>query len=282
MEENIKNGGGLSIGTIWFLIKKYFLLMVVIVVLSAGTGYMIARMRTPEYTISETVNFKTMNGETNTSSAINVQFAYAQTVIDFCKTGKVMDRANFYYNEYLNSNYTNVDDYIKSVNDRLTDYVNPINGYLIEKCVDSEYSVEKLEGAVKYFNSGNVSSTTVDSKNTQTTFKITIKKTAKENLDEDYEDIKARIKIYVMACDIEARDSFGDGNSYIIPINLDRMYSNISKRQTTMYAGIIGVVLAVAVVFILYLLDTTIKDSETLVKITGTNVLAFIADQEEK
>ena len=282
MEDKLKNSKGLSIGTIWFLIKKYFILMFVIVFLSAGTGYVVAKMRTPVYSISETVNFKTMNGETNTTSAINVQFAYAQTVIDFCKTGKVMDRANFYYNEFLNSDYENVDDYIEAVKGRLLDYVNPSNNYLIESCVDPNYSVDKLEGIRSYFNASNVSSTTLDSKNTQTTFKITIKKTAETDLNEDYEDIKARIKIYTMACDIEARDSFGDGNSYIIPINLDRMYSNVSKRQTTMYAGIIGVILAVAVVFVLYLLDATVKDSETLVRLTGTNVLAFIADQEVK
>ena len=66
----------------------------------------------------------------------------------------------------------------------------------------------------------------------------------------------------------------------LIPSEDPTIASDTSKRRIVLIAALVGVVVAGVAVYIKHLFDTTVKDKNELEKLTGTTVLAYIADRE--
>ncbi len=79
--------------------KRSILLIVAIIVAALGVGYAYATFREPEYIAEEQIIFSMGDG-TYIQSEINAMYAHHPTVLDFCDSGVVIDRANFYYQYY--------------------------------------------------------------------------------------------------------------------------------------------------------------------------------------
>lgn len=96
--------------------RRSIILMLVVVFLSLGTGFAYAKLRKPEYIAEEQVLFSMGDG-TFIQAEINAMHAYRDTVVDFCDNGVVLDRANYYYSNFLalkGGDYS-LDQYIESI-----------------------------------------------------------------------------------------------------------------------------------------------------------------------
>lgn len=102
----------LSIMDILMVLRSRWLIILIITVLFAVGGYVYARSRKPVFTASVPVTFKTTveqvekdeSGEYKTVqdgvSSTNYLYAYLDTAVEFCVSGNVLDRTNFYYAKY--------------------------------------------------------------------------------------------------------------------------------------------------------------------------------------
>ena len=87
-----------------YLIKRYFFLILAVIILATAGGVGYAYTRKPEYIASSKVAFqaRTANDSSITTSDVNVMLGYIDTVVDFCDEGVVIDRANYYYIQWRN------------------------------------------------------------------------------------------------------------------------------------------------------------------------------------
>ena len=89
------------------VLKRNVLFILIVVILSTGAGAVFSNLKKPTYTATEKVGYYadvTQGGTNSTANSINAMKAYFETVVDYCKTGCVLDRADFYYAKYLEAN----------------------------------------------------------------------------------------------------------------------------------------------------------------------------------
>ncbi len=367
--------------------KRSIILMIAILIASLGVGYTYASLREPEYIAEEQIIFSMGDG-TYIQSEINAMYAHHPTVLDFCDSGVVIDRANFYYQYYLqrksDSDYT-LDKFITDIQftefmissceeerellvlkkekedslvgldynryetlykatqseieylrqqsvliEKIRDLSEEI--YLLDPVQDKILIEEKAEQRLYYENklvqvrrgvNAGIGGATSD----VTTLTETIS-FYKENMpwyyvadeyehkgevaengihagrigmvkyddgtqeydafvtgityqDSTQESAIEKVKILVVAYDIETLNFFSGMNARIRDLGTNACSVDITTTKIMVVSAIIGVALAVAVVYVKMSLDKTVKSKKEAEKITGVSVLSCIAKGDE-
>ena len=111
MDEQAKETNTVSNGLLdlLFILRKNLLIILLIIALAVGGGWIYAKTCKPNYVASEKINYRVdhkldpgeeeSEGQKNTYE-INYMGRYVDTVMAFCKTEVVLDRANYYYIQY--------------------------------------------------------------------------------------------------------------------------------------------------------------------------------------
>jgi capsular polysaccharide biosynthesis protein len=245
-----------------------------VIALAAGFGYV--SFVKPTYTATEKVAYKAANEfNSTTQNNINAMNAFVGTIVDFCDEGVVIDRANFYYNGYLNEkrnedeSYT-VQDYIDGIRAKDTYDGVPISGKFISASNIEVVSEIAEEEAAKFF------------------FFVSY-------TDDDAAVAIDKVKILVLAFDLETREQIVVDNkveskyfSGIISEIVDlgtvggAAASNMSKSRIMILAAIMGVVLGVLLVYIKVATDNSLTEKEVLEEIVGADLLSYLEKQEVK
>lgn len=266
-----ENENGETSVNILFVLKRYALFIVITAFVFCCAGFAYSRFRTPTYTASETLSYTVSDNDAGVgydTKAVNSMIAYFDTVIDFCKTGKVFDRANAYYAEYLTRRIDgeqNIDKFIKAKESE--EYV---------------YNAEEQSKYASLINSGTV---TVKGLGQDDIVNIKI---SVENVSP--EKAKILVRIYALAIKLQAKNAFGTSITTNITENLPadsgtrfvEITKDISTLKILIIAGLAGLVFAAAISYLLYIADTTVKSSEELARITGASLLSSIENMEEK
>ena len=120
MDGNLREENGLTIRRVVEIVKRNFLLMLLIVAVFIGASFAYLHFKTPYYTASEVVVYEGKNtNNSNEVSNYNISYLFIETIVDFIDEGVVVDRANYYYGEYLNTKHQKDADY--TVEDVLND-----------------------------------------------------------------------------------------------------------------------------------------------------------------
>lgn len=107
--EKKKNG----LQEVLYVLKKNILLILIITIALTAIGGVFAFLRKPDYVAEEQVLYS-MGDRSDVPSDINTMNAYKETIMDFCDTGVVVDRANYYFYLYAKDGYQ-LDDFIAKV-----------------------------------------------------------------------------------------------------------------------------------------------------------------------
>lgn len=270
---NLREDNGISLLAILYAVKRNIWLMILVVVLSIGVGVGYIFTVEPNYTSTLKVAYKAENDlDSTTQNNINAMNAFIGTIVDFCDEGVVVDRANFYYNGYLNEKRHEGDDYT------VQDYVDAIR---IKDTYDQ--TVPKLQAIV--------------AKNISTSYEVDEEDAAKFSFYVGYTDKDAnasadKVKILALAFDLETKETividnkeqgkyFAGITSEIIDLDyVGKPVSDVSKTRVLLLSGIVGVILALLLVYLLVISDKTLKDKEELEEIIGADMLSYIAKQE--
>ena len=249
-----------------YRIKENLILVIIILALSLTSGLVYVRVQKPVYTASGEVNYiaKYLGKEDDVRISIDIMRAYVDSMVDLCTTGVVLDRADYYYGIYLKSGLS-LDDFIDNVKKGTYD-----KDYYPFSIIERDYYTNDMISVslVEY-------ATELDS------FLFHVTCTTKSE-----ESAREMFRIFVNAADIEGRDYFDGVKSYIYELVNDSSDVKVSKVNSTMknlvIFGVLGLFIAVGVVFIKTFFDSTAKDKNELEKITGIDVLAYIERQESK
>ena len=93
---------------------------------------------------------------------------------------------------------------------------------------------------------------------------------------------KEKVKLLTLAYNIESSYFFTNLKASIDDLGLKSCVADMSKTTIILLAFCIGIVLALIVVYLLYVLDKTIKTREDAERIAQCPVLAYIEPQEVK
>ena len=298
MEENIKEeSGGVFIRNALYVLRRNLILMLVIVILVTACGTAYAFTRNPKYTASYHVSFsaqsKTANGET--TSNYNATSAYIDTIVDFCNQGNVVDRANYYYQQWLSekADGTTFEDFVGN-GDNLS-AVEPLQNPNSQDGT-YEYEVGMIDDVSRTYNSGFLSDETYYDRSsisteTQAVKEETLRVFYIQYMDADPTVAKEKVTILFIAFvhEITAIDeedpTKGKYFDDITPVIHDLHYSDskedITKFAIILIAFVIGAVLAIAVAYVKNMLDNTVKNRQELEMLSGTQVLATIGLAKE-
>ena len=279
--ENVQS----SLVDIIHVLRAHFLIVIVITLLFALGGKLYADSRQPVYTASVPVTFDVQimgKGEdkdvVDQVSSTNYLFTYLDTAVGICRSGEVLDRANVYYQFYKNSNKT-LDNFIKDFNetyDTVRTARVEVPGYEVTSELQTQYRNTwfKPEITGTIYNSGSSDSVIV--------FKLWV-----TDLDRTTAIEKARI--YTLAADValnrKVKVDVG-GSSTVGLLDLAGSSSGVSvgadgANRIMIIAAFIGLVLSFVLIYILYLMDNTLKSKEQLEEISGASVIAYIDDVAE-
>lgn len=261
--------------SIWYAFKRNLVLVLAILIVCTAVGTVYGFLKKPNYTATEKIVFTAEDEDrSNIVTNFNIMSAYINTIVDFCDEGVVVDRANFYYAQYLQRIQPG-SPYMQQGEYTVEDFIYDIDH------VEDPYSPESIvSGSKKYILRSNVYvSAKVETENTDE-YAFSLGYT-----DADKEQAKVKAKIYLLAFRREvqpAEDKPGvkyfDGIKITI-LELDangEPTSDVSKVKFAFIGAVIGVVLAVVVVYLVNTSDTTVKSREDLEELTGTAVLAYI------
>ena len=268
MEEQIKGEvGGSVIKSMLFAVKRHLILVLAVILFCTACGLGYSFVKKPNYTASEEVIFTASdeNGDfVGKAEGINLMRGIFPTVVDFCNEGVVVDRANYLYSKYCD---LASDDPSYTVEKFMTSKLDNCN---------SNYNPSHLDSFVK---KENVSVSAVVDTGEIEVYAFTISYT-----DADKEQAEIIAKIYVEAfkaeLDTDAGVSggkyFEDVKIYINSIGASGVKSDVSKVKITIIGFLVGVVIAAVAVYVIGLLDNTVKTKDEVESITGGNVLSYI------
>lgn len=264
----------ISIRDIFEILKNNLLLIIITVAIALLCGVVYVGVVKPNYTATEKVAYRAENEfNSTTQNNINAMNAFIGTIVDFCDEGVVIDRANYYYNHYLEEKrnegeeYT-VEDYIASI--RVKDPYEhiPVGGDYIKKESIKVISELADDESAKFF------------------FQISY-------TDPDTEEVRDKVKILVLAIDLEARSTvvidgverskyFAGVVSEIIDLNTVSVESDVSKVKILIVVAILGLIVAGVLIYVKTTLDKSIRSKEDLEELIGADLLSYIDKQEEK
>ncbi len=272
MEEKIieETGGSISLRNILFAVKNNLILIILIIVLSAGCGLGISYLVKPVYTSSEAVVYIAGEEDGNkggsTATYINVMSSYFDTVVDFCQTGVVVDRANFYYVNYVNQ-------CVKEPDLTINTYIERVRN------IEDPYSINQEITETKEVIKSNISTSVVRREKDVEQFAFTV-----SYKDSDRKESVEKLKCIILAFDLEIKSTGIDGqNKYfngvknnIISLGGNRVSSSVSKTRYALVGGLIGVLLAAGALYLTKVLDKTVKDKSLFEELTGATVITVL------
>ena len=283
-KNNEQNNIQSSLADIIHVLRAHLLLIIIITVLFAAGGSLYSKSRTPVYTASVPVQFEVKISETDKSgkeivdqvSSTNYLFAYLDTAVRFCASGEVLDRANVYYYYYKQSG-KKLDDFIVELSDLYND-TKSMRGEIPGYPVDTEL---KAKYRSKWFSNTNIGTNYNSSiSDAVVNFRLWVS---------DYNRTAAieKVRIFTLAADvaINRKVDFGTATAGIIELNNSSstvsVGADIPTNRIIIVAAFIGLMISLAVIYILYLLDNTVKAKEQLEQMTGASVIAYIDDVSE-
>ena len=242
-------------------LKKRFVIVFAIVVVAFGVGLGTAYIRKPNYVASRDVTITV--DQATVKDEVNIMIGIVDTVADFCTQGNVVDRANFYYVEYLNSGKT-------------------ISKYCEELATQDKYSFDNSIVEDRKIFKQNISVDTTVTDNS-TDFYFVIKYT-----DPDPAKASDKVRLIVQALNYEINDKVVENGSQVnkyFPNTKVEIHDldhegdpapDVSKTKIIVIATAAGVALACLVIYLISILDNTVKTKEDLENITGVKVLANV------
>ena len=257
--------------------KRFWALMLVIVIFAAACGTIFSFLKKPNYTATEKVVYKGQNSyASSTVNNINAMNAFVGTIVDFCDEGVVIDRANFYYAMYLNAKVKEGTDY------SVEDYITTVKA-------NDTYKGEAVKA--KRIVSSNVlveSKKQTDDEDNASKFSFSISYT-----DPDRNVAIDKVKILVLAVDMESKETvivdnvserkYFDGiNNEIMDFGTEKVVSDVSKPKIIIVSVLIGIILSFVAIYMITVLDNTVKTKEELEEIVGVDTLSFIDYQGGK
>lgn len=260
-EHIIEENGNTLVRDILFVLKRNIILILAVVILFAAGGVGYTFIMEPSYTASYRVIFQAQTSSSaSITQNINAMRAYIDTAVDFCDEGVVIDRANYYYENWKDEKFGGV---------YFTDYLDGLDN-------NDKYSADFITPAVNYDKSKIKVETKEDGGSTQ--FVFSIKYT---DSNQDVAKEKAGLLTYAFAKEINQTDGetgkyFGNLELVIQNRGFEGVVSNVSKVKTVLVATVIGAIVAVVIVYIKVLLDNTFKSKDELEAVTGTPVFANI------
>ncbi len=292
MEDNLVQkesaNEGISIRDILLILKSHLVLMLVIVLTFTAVGVAYTFTQKPEYTVTQKLGYRCENkpyedssGElidlNNTVANTNTMLAYGDTIVDFFDEGVVLDRANYYYGKYLEKKNISKEDgelYLENLKTKASGNLK-----------DTEYASNQEE-ITEHIDDARISTSNMSS-SSETVFTFTVSYTA-PTVEEAREKLMITVYAFSMECketkEVNNEDKikyFGEFTVIISDLGEEGVGSNLAKTKTVVTFGAIGVVAALAVVFILHLLDNTVKDKKQLEKLVGAPTLAAVQKWED-
>gem|GEM_PF-6698535 len=285
-QQTQEENNGLSIVDILLSLRAHLVLIIIITLLFAVGGFAYAKVRKPVYTASVPVQFDVVvntvdehgheTDEYNQVASTNYLFRYIESAVGICKSGEVIDRANVYYNYYLGSGKT-IDVFISELTE-IYKTVKASHGEIPDYDVTDEL-MNKYRN--KYFTSDKVGAKYSSSTTEQRVdFSLWVK---------DLDNVRAKnmARIYALAADVSLNKIlvFDNGTAGLIDLAGSVSGVSASPDMTTtkvvIVAVILGLALAFLTVYIIYLLDNTVKSKEQLEEMSGASVIAYIDDVAE-
>ena len=269
-EKRIEETSSVSLKNVLIAIKNNAMMIVLIVVLSAMCGLLYSYIVKPYYTATESVIYIATDdsSEEDTATDINIMRGFFNTVVDFCTTGVVVDRANFYYVDFMNEKdkdpYLTIDEYIARIN---------VGG-------DDPYSTSSSDiTGQKYVLKEKIVTQLSNAKDSADQFSFTI-----SYVDGNYDESIYKVKLVVLAIN---REIHSDGLEYqgkyfsgidnqVMALGLSSVTSSVSKPMCLLIGGLIGIIIAVCVIYLMHVLDNTVRTKKMIEQLTGVNVLAVL------
>lgn len=245
--------------------KKHLVLMLAIIIGVTALGVAYSFVKEPEYIASENAIYHAKRGEAVSDVDKTITEGYYETVLDFCKTNCVVDRANFYYAKYLEhrAEYKNVGDFLAIAKG-------------VEKDSEFYYDESKKVDAT-HINKANIS-ISASTSHSSTSYDFIVRYT-----DKDYIASGEKVKILLLAIEEEANVVTEYGtikyfgvSVYIRDMGLVGITTTWTKLDIIAIAFIIGVLLSALVVYIVEISNKTVKNVKELEYLVGIDVLACI------
>lgn len=261
---------GLDLKSFFEILRRYIVVIICVVAASAAVGTAAAYLRKPSYTASELVNYVAIiEGDTTATKNNSAMTTYLATVVDFCDTGIVVDRANYYYEKYLEeyaAQGKTLGEFIESVREN-DDY-------------EEKLAAGNATAREKYISAGNIKSVHNDDE-TVSVYSFTVSLT-----DGNETGAREKLRVLILAYDLELRSYFTGLKTYVNEtVENERdvaVKADVSKTKIILLSVLVGVVLAVAAAYLLYVSDGTIRSKEELERLTGTKLLGCVRKTGEK
>lgn len=280
---------GNMIRNILFAIKRNFILILVVVVIATSLGLGYSFIKKPKYTAGIRVNFS-IDGQT--TATISEMILYIDTIVDFCGQGVVVDRANAYYLEWVENYQQDYYAQNKTIEDFYDQFSTPkVNGEKNEIFKDYKRPNENDLGTLKdekFIVANAITTRTAKSEQDVTNWVYAVQYT-----DANKQEAIEKTYILVLAYKHELYwdEELGkeDVDQYftdlivdIDSLGMDSVASNVSKTKITILSFLLGVVIALAIVYIKTLFYNKLKDKDELERITGTQIIGSINYVREK
>ncbi len=282
--ENLREG--LTVRDVFAIIKRYFIFILASIIIFTGVGFILGSTEKPDYTVSQKILYRCKNipyvnsdgkevNTNNTISNINTMMAYGETIIDLFDEGVVLDRANYYYKQYVNAKkdygeLLTAEAYVEVLKMIPDNYKAPTEddeklNYIVKSAVGTSEIVDEDEESTFAFRV----SYTADGQ-VEATDKLTLLVYAFEK-----ECLETK-KVLINGVEEDKIKYFGEFEVTVSNHGVDGVRVNSSKKKTIIIFFVAGVALATITVILLSVLDNTIKSKEELERITGVPVIAAV------
>ncbi len=250
-------------------LKKNWILMAVIIAISAVIGVCVSFYRKPVYIASQSALYSVELDPSKPDIYDHTMTAnMRETVVAFCSQPAVLARANKYYARYLKEGV--------KTDEGLAAFIATIKQ---ENATNTIQTI--VYAGENYIKAQDVTVIAAEKDAVTPDFSIVIR-----CKDMDAAAAKAKVGLLLLAVDDEAKvpaleGGIGTYKYFEARVVLEDLGyvgtgTDVSKIKIVLISTIIGFVLAVVVVCLMYLLNRTCREKEELEAITGVDVLAII------
>lgn len=237
-------------------IKRGWLFILITVIVFGALGILYSNQKKPIYTARErAMVIARVSGQTVNN--FNATLWYLPTIQDMASQGVVLDRADFYYQKYIESSFYQQRD---------------INGFVSEIETISYHTA----GDKRHFSASNVNvSYSVELDSTW----ITV---AYSDTDKSSVLAKSKILTAALAQELKLKTEDREEEKYTyLSVNIEDwgssgVYSNTSRKKTITVFLFVGLLVGVGLAYIISLFERTIKTEPELEALTGVQNLASI------
>lgn len=281
LQQPSRGSNARSVRDILFILRKNIALMLAVFFIILGIGAVYTLVVNEGYTSQELVNLDIKNqiddGQQGSVSDltrpnVNTIAKWRYTIMDFCSSGVVLDRADFYYSEYEKCLESGD---VKDVDDFIDKFSTLVSGGKVE--------VYAQQDAKNVFNPSKINITGADGEDPETfsTFFVNY-------IDDNAQEAEVKVRILVLAYreEVQLKDNnleskyFGGMEVYLTSYGHHKTFPNKKVFANVIVTVMLGVVLALVSVYLKTVLDNTIKAKEDLESITGASVFAAIENKE--